>query len=268
MRSVIKNNFPYLYNTLAKIYAVTPQGKIRKAEWRKQKKELNNYILNNYFNCSADVKNGPFMGMKYLAESSGSAFLPKIIGSYEEPIHDWVELIIQRNYKTIVDIGCAEGYYAVGFARRMPQSKIVAFDTNRTARKLCKDLAMINEIENIEINDYCSHEILNELCTNNTLIFCDIEGFEKKLLNPAKAKNLLKADIVVELHDFIKKGTTNAIIKRFCDTHRIQINLNYTARNDTYACISRLSADEYQFAINEYRSKYAKFMFCSRLENC
>ena len=61
------------------------------------------------------IQNGHFKGMNYIKRSSGSALLPKILGSYEEPIQGWIKEVIEKK-----NIGCAEGYYACGFARRLP----------------------------------------------------------------------------------------------------------------------------------------------------
>jgi hypothetical protein len=43
-----------------------------------------------------------------------STFIPKIIGSYECELHPAIEEIIVNNYAEVWDVGCAEGYYAVG----------------------------------------------------------------------------------------------------------------------------------------------------------
>ena len=38
----------------------------------------------------------------------------------------FIEQAIQASYPTILNVGCAEGYYAVGMARRMPNTKVLA----------------------------------------------------------------------------------------------------------------------------------------------
>ena len=64
-----------------------------------------------------------------------SSCVPKLIGSYEEEVHPIIEEIIRRRYSIVVNIGCAEGYYAVGFALRIPDAIVYAFDVDTTAQQ-------------------------------------------------------------------------------------------------------------------------------------
>src|ERR1044072_5114497 len=77
------------------------------------------------------VQEGPFKNMVYVPKSVGSTLVPKLLGSYESELHSTLEEIIDRNYQKIIDIGCAEGYYAVGLALKNPKTKIHAFDTDQ-----------------------------------------------------------------------------------------------------------------------------------------
>ena len=45
------------------------------------------------------------------------------------------------DYQTVVNVGCAEGYYAIGMARLMPNSLFLAFDINPKAIECCRELA-------------------------------------------------------------------------------------------------------------------------------
>jgi hypothetical protein len=79
------------------------------------------------------VKNGPFKGMIYPRFLYPSNF-SKIIGSYEKEISDIIETLCNKRFTEIVNIGCAEGYYAVGFARRIDNVRVTACDNRRRAR--------------------------------------------------------------------------------------------------------------------------------------
>src|SRR5438094_9802013 len=66
------------------------------------------------------VLNGPFRGLQYpSAEAICSAILPKLLGSYEKELHCTIERLCNTDCSVVVDVGCAEGFYAVGFARRL-----------------------------------------------------------------------------------------------------------------------------------------------------
>ena len=67
------------------------------------------------------VQTGPFTGMHYIEEARSSALLPKLLGTYEDesPIPT-LEAFLAAAVPHRDRHGCAEGYYAVGLARRMP----------------------------------------------------------------------------------------------------------------------------------------------------
>ena len=60
------------------------------------------------------VRNGFFKGMKYVTfKSAGSSLFPKLLGSYEIELLPVFAGLQKNKYDDILDIGCAEGYYAV-----------------------------------------------------------------------------------------------------------------------------------------------------------
>jgi methylase of polypeptide subunit release factors len=71
----------------------------------------------------------------------------KLLGSYEEELHPVIAHALRSRPSIFVDIGCADGYYAVGFAQASPATTILAFDISRTARELCGELAVVNGVE-------------------------------------------------------------------------------------------------------------------------
>jgi hypothetical protein len=63
------------------------------------------------------VLHGPFEGMIYPATSLHDRnSVPKILGSYECELHDVIDSALRKKYYLAIDVGSAEGYYAVGFA--------------------------------------------------------------------------------------------------------------------------------------------------------
>jgi len=90
---------------------------------------------------------GPFPGLLYPeAVSVGSEWLPKILGTYESELHHTIEALCARGYTTIINIGAGEGYYAVGLARRIHQSKVFAFETDPLGQELCRKMAEMNQV--------------------------------------------------------------------------------------------------------------------------
>ncbi len=169
------------------------------------------------------VSSGPFAGMVYATAATEGAELARRLGSYEASLHPIIERIIARGYARVIDIGCAEGYYAVGLARRMPRAEIFARDTNPLSQDRCAELARANGVaERVKVGGVVDAAFLDAQITRDTVLICDIEGGEDTLLDPARHPALLGCDILVEVHECWQHGLTEAIRARFAPTHRVQ----------------------------------------------
>ena len=176
--------------------------------------------------CGPDLRvlSGPFAGLRYLPFASGSGLLPKLAGSYELEIHAAVEAAIGRRPARVVNVGCGEGYYAVGLARRLPEARVHAFDTDVVARQRTRRLARENGLsEQLQVGDLCRPDDLRRLAGPGSLVVCDCEGCERFLLDPARVPELAASDLIVELHDFIDPTISTSLLERFRATHDAQI---------------------------------------------
>jgi len=171
------------------------------------------------------VASGPFAGTRYVDHSVGSAYIPKLLGIYERELTTCVEEIIARQPRVVIDIGAAEGYYAVGLARRLPETRVVAFEMEQLGREALLDMATRNGvIDRIEIRGKCEPaDLKNALGEEITpVVVCDVEGYESILLDPETVPALQHAAILVELHDFLVPGITKTLLKCFASTHQIR----------------------------------------------
>ncbi len=172
------------------------------------------------------VKNGPFKGMVYPSfQSVGSTIFPKIIGSYEAELHPTIQMLIGQKFDSIFDIGCAEGYYAIGFALRNPEARIFAYDINDTARELCRQMSVLNQVqERVSIETAFAQETFEQLPQeSNILIICDCEGYELELFTATALPFLRKATLLIETHDFINPDISVQLQKLLSESHTIQI---------------------------------------------
>ena len=170
------------------------------------------------------VRSGPFTGLHYVQDSVGSAYIPKLLGIYESELAQIIEEICRRRPALIVDIGAAEGYYAIGLAARNPEAKIIAFEAEPRGRSALTQMAALNDVSHrVDILGRCEPDILERALAsaNKPVIVCDVEGYEQKLLDPATVPSLVRACVLVELHDFIIPGITELLKQRFRATHRI-----------------------------------------------
>ena len=168
------------------------------------------------------VVSGPFKGMHYGVRASEGSRSARLLGVYEASLAPAIEEAVARAYRVVVDVGSAEGYYAVGLALRLPQARVLARDDNPAAQALCRALAELNGVaDRVEIGGRMDHADFDLCLAQPTLVVCDIEGAEDQLLDPLRAPGLARADILVECHDAMQPGLTDRIAARFAASHDI-----------------------------------------------
>lgn len=172
------------------------------------------------------VLNGPFKGLQYPSyKAVGSALYSKLMGSYEKELHGIIESLCEKKFSEIINVGCGEGYYAIGFSRRIKEARIYAFDTDQHAMMLCQQMADLNHAaDRIVIGDrLTSSDLKNFSFTKSGLIFCDCEGFEKELFTSSILENLKHCYLVIESHDFKDITISGSLADLFSPTHHVSI---------------------------------------------
>lgn len=256
----MKKKFLYIIQKLLSINSFRKLILILSCEKNKYEAKL----ICNAISPDNIVLRGPFKGMKYPSlNSAGSALLPKILGSYEDELHPLIFSIINNKYTEIIDVGCAEGYYAVGFAMNFNNCKVYAFDTDKSAIKLCEEMAEKNNVRNkIAFGNFCSPETLQNFSfSGKGLIFSDCEGYETTLFNNNNIQNLTNCDILIELHTLIIPDAQQYFEKLFSQSHEIQIIESKLKHVDDYAELKSIAQKFYDDAILLERNTRMKWMF-------
>jgi hypothetical protein len=176
--------------------------------------------------AAGTVISGPFRGMRLsLSPLSDKNHLGYALGTQELEIHDIVEDIVRRRYTEVINIGAADGYYAVGLLCRMPETRVLAFEAAPEHHPGLRRTAALNNVtERLRIAGFCNrHQLTNELTKScgSVLVFADIEGAEVELLDPNDIPQLRRVDILVETHDIFVPNCTEILIQRFRVTHHI-----------------------------------------------
>ena len=173
------------------------------------------------------VRHGPFTGLKMLPPKTyGDAIFPMLLGCFEREIHPFIDAIIEGQYSEIVNVGCAGGYYAVGFAKAAPTATIYAFDIDSRALGLCKQLAALNGLSHrLVFGERCdSATICKMQFSRRALILCDCEGFESTLFtDDVVTKALRFHDALIEVHDNVDVTISRTLRERFAKTHDLQV---------------------------------------------
>lgn len=173
------------------------------------REQIDNWI---YAETKGIVQSGPFKGMQLLREQAwvSGGLSPMLLGCHEQELHEVIEKEITRlallPNPRVVNVGCAEGYYAVGLARRLPKATVWAIDTNDECLKLSRETAELNEVTLVIGDD------LSNVFAAPDLIIMDCEGAEVNYLDHEKFPGLLGAHIIVEIHNMLNGPLADEII--------------------------------------------------------
>jgi len=201
------------------------------------------------------VKTGPFKGMRYIDRACSSALLPKLLGTYEDELHATLAKLKPESRRTIIDIGCAEGYYAVGLALRAPDAVVLAYDIDPIARAECAKLAALNGVaERVVVKERFEPTDMQAFGDSRPFVVCDVDGFETELFAPRMSDYWKNADLLVELHDYLGTPCRDTVERCLAQTHQIEIIESRLKRGDEYPDFADLTPEERGLAVNEIRA--------------
>lgn len=165
---------------------------------------------------------GPFAGMTYVEGATEGALTPRLLGTYESELHPHLEVFARQGADCVIDVGCAEGYYAVGLARMFPEATVYAFDRDPWALEMCPKMARLNGVEDrVVVEGLFTPERFQAFAGRNCLVIMDVEGAEDQLLRPDLAPALGQMRLIVETHEGQSPGVRGRLIERFSATHDI-----------------------------------------------
>ncbi len=205
--------------------------------------------------AGSTITTGPFSGMIYDLGATEGGALPRLLGIYEAALHPVIDDIIAMTPPRIIDIGCAEGYYAVGLARALPDTTIHAHDTDPRAQTRCAELAARNGVaDRVQVGSALDHAALDALIAPGSVIICDIEGAEDGLLDPSAVPALKEAHILVEVHDCFHPGLSARLADRFRASHAVTRLDRHIAQTALPAWMDGLSDLDRVLALWEWRA--------------
>lgn len=202
------------------------------------------------------VQGGPFAGLRYHENSVEGCYLPKVMGTYEAELFGVLRSLPARGYRKALNIGCADGYYAVGLARLLGQVPIWCCDIDPKAIAATRALAAANGVaERIGVNevlfrpqDFSAH------AGPGTLVFIDIEGAEDELLSGPAPTALSTSDLIVEAHDCFIPGLSERLADRFAATHHVEVLSRRDLALQLPPATESWSDTDRALAISEWRS--------------
>ncbi len=203
------------------------------------------------------VAAGIFAGMKWPNQTLvGSEFAPKILGTYELELQEtFRSTIVNPEISAFVDIGAAEGYYAVGAAILRPELPVFAYEIQRQAHAGIQDLAAANGVlSSLRVREIFSTELADRSEFGaSPFVLVDIEGEEANLVDESFVSLFRKAVILIEIHDFLRPGTGNNLSRLLVESHFVKKIAYQSGIRRNCRPASNLSALDWKFATDEKR---------------
>lgn len=160
------------------------------------------------------VAHGYFSGMSLPKEvwwTENDRFI-KLLGFYEEHvIKKLAEL--GKQYKHFIDIGGADGYFAVGVLHGKLFERCTCFEISPKGREVIyKNAKLNNVLQKITIEQEGNRETIKSIVSTHgpSVVLCDIEGAEFDLFDECLLNTLSDSTIIIELHDDVMSCASNA----------------------------------------------------------
>ncbi|KAB2969495.1 MAG: hypothetical protein F9K18_01200 [Thermoanaerobaculia bacterium] len=167
---------------------------------------------------------GPFAGTRLDPGVESGVLMPRVLGTYEMEIRDeLLGLLARARRRVVVNVGAADGYYAVGLLRAGLAERVVAFESLPRLRDALAAGARRNGVaDRLVIEGHCTGAELGEALREHRpgLLLLDAEGAEVELLDPAEIPDLAEVEILAEIHPWVGAEAVTQIESAFGPTHR------------------------------------------------
>ena len=165
------------------------------------------------------VRYGPFQHLKLHQTPywSGADRGAMLLGMYEQEVLQQLQQL-SHDYDTFIDVGAADGYYAVGALVSDQFQSCICFETDVRGQEAIQRLADLNNVsKRIHIFGQANSEFLSTLSStgfdfaSGGVFLFDIEGAEYSLLTDSLLQTLRNSAMIIELHDSSDEpGSKNA----------------------------------------------------------
>jgi hypothetical protein len=206
------------------------------------------------------VLRGPMKGASYHPDGNEADL--KLAGAYELEIQPWLEEALQHRPRVFLDVGAADGYYAVGVAATAG-IRTVAYELAKSQRERLTSLARATNVR-VEVRGMATSEALSDEELDGALVLVDVEGAEGDILSEVAVRHLSTATVIVELHERSRPGVTELLRQRFDRTHSVSYSeIGSRDASDFPEMIQAFGEDKARSLVSEAgRTDGHRFMRC------
>lgn len=212
------------------------------------------------------VQRGPFVGLRLPSEGAWSDYdiAAKLVGAYEQQLHECIEMLLGRRLAAVVNVGASEGYYILGFAMRKSDTRCFAYDIDVSATKILSEYAKLNGVEVEILSKFDCEDPLRDLSLEkddcNVLFIYDCEGCEAGICEfPQEA--IERSLFLVELHDMFEPGVTQRLVDSLSRTHSITLITETDRDFRDFPELHQLPILEKALILDEFRAEKMNWLF-------
>lgn len=219
------------------------------------------------------VAHGPFKGMKLSNDVwwSSNDRITQTLGIYEQHVLEKLQIFSKQGAVRFIDIGAADGYYAIGLAYSKIYSEVFAFEIEPQGQEKIKENAIKNKCADIiSIAGEANYSALENLVSEGikTTILIDIEGAEYELLCDEMLSLLSNCFVICELHPWLVDDGYN-LQDKLLRMAKSRFNVELIKREDyspnIFSELDDLSDEERLVAVGEGREKNMNWMVLTPL---
>jgi hypothetical protein len=211
------------------------------------------------------VMTGPFAGMRLPPVDAWGANdrAPRLLGTYEADLHAALEAEIARKPDWILNVGAADGYYAVGLARRIPDARVLAYDPLPEAREATRRAAALNGVEaQFAFEGAFSPQTFPKLAPGNrAFMFVDCEGCEASFCTAMEPSAFAQVSLLIESHEFIVPGISARLAAHFAATHFVTTIREGGRDPNRFEILRKLGSFERWLAVTEDRPEAMEWLW-------
>lgn len=165
--------------------------------------------LEVYDLCDGTVRYGPFSGVRLTKQVWWGAgdLGSQCLGLYEKEILDSIEQSGKNYFDYFIDIGAADGYYAVGMLASGFVQNAICFERSKEGQNTILNNWQNNgSVGNLVVLGEANQESLETLPSRSfgrSFVLIDIEGHEFELLNSRVIQLLKHCHVIIEIHNWV-----------------------------------------------------------------
>lgn len=214
--------------------------------------------LETYDLCDGVVSQGLFKGLQLNRNTwwGKSDLGAQCLGLYEKEILDLISA--HEPFDTFLDIGAADGYYAVGMLHSKMAKNAICFEISEVGQRAIKENWMINNSPGqLTVYGEANKQSITSIASTlplNSLALVDIEGFEFSLLTQDVIPLLKKVTMIIEIHNWVDDFPTkySSLLRELDKSFEIDI-IKPSARNTQNIELLRSYTDDNRLLVSSER---------------